>query len=287
MLDYMQYILKLWLTQLIGWGAERNGGWLTIIVIKIFVLYYKVNMQEALEPNIANYPTFNSFFRRSLKKSARPIDTNSSVIVLPVDGIISQLGTINGEFIFQAKGHYYSLTALLAGYDNLIEKFRNGQFVTTYLSPGDYHKIHMPCNGVLRQMIYVPGDLLSVNPVNTKKINNLFARNERVICLFDTDFGSIAQISIGATIVGSITTVWSGTVTPPREGVIKCFYYPKKIVKDAIILFKGQEIGSFQLGSTVINLFSYGRVKLSDHLHTGYFTRVGKPLAYGLRCNSA
>ncbi|AIN47508.1 archaetidylserine decarboxylase [Candidatus Palibaumannia cicadellinicola] len=281
-LQHLLYLPKYWLTQLAGWGAELQGGWLTSVVITLFVRFYKVNMQEALQPDIATYSTFNTFFIRALNKYARPIDTDHSVLVLPADGMISQLGSIKGEWIFQAKGYHYSLEALLAGQDHMINDFRNGSFATTYLSPKDYHRIHMPCNGVLRNMIYVPGDLFSVNPSTVTKIPNLFARNERVICLFDTDFGSIAQILIGATIVGSIETVWAGTVTPPRAGMIKYWHYPKVVANDAIVLLKGQEMGRFKLGSTVINLFPSGRVQLVDHLHASYVTRVGQPLAYGI-----
>ncbi|PLK58344.1 phosphatidylserine decarboxylase [Candidatus Palibaumannia cicadellinicola] len=282
----LQHLLQRWLTQLVGWGAEHKGGWLTYVVITLFVRFYKVDMQEALQPDVASYPTFNEFFIRALNEDARPIDTDPSVLVLPADGMMSQLGPIDREWIFQAKGYHYSLEALLAGHDHdndrMIDYFRYGSFATTYISPKDYHRLHMPCNGILRKMIYVPGNLFSVNPSTVAKIPNLFARNERVICLFDTDFGSIAQILIGATIVGSIETVWSGTVTPPREGMIKCWHYPKAVADDAVVLLKGQEMGRFKLGSTVINLFAGGKVRLVDHLHARNVTRVGQPLAYGV-----
>lgn len=278
----LQHLLpKLWLTQLAGWGAERRGGWLTRLVINLFVRVYQVDMQEAQRPDVAAYPTFNDFFVRPLRDDARPIDSDPNVLVMPADGIISQSGPIKGELIFQAKGHEYTLEALLAGNERLAADFRDGAFVTTYLAPRDYHRVHMPCNGILREMIYVPGDLFSVNPLTAANIPNLFARNERVICLFSTDFGPMVQILVGATIVGSIETAWSGVVTPPREGIIKRWRYPLAEEDGAVVLLKGQEMGRFKLGSTVVNLFAPGSVMLGDHLHSGKVTRVGERLADG------
>lgn len=270
------------LTELAGWGASRRGGWLTKAVIDIFVWYYKVDMAEASKPHTSSYRTFNDFFVRPLKEGARPVDPDPAIVALPADGTISQLGHIDGDQIFQAKGHYYTLQALLAGNDDLAEKFVGGEFVTTYLAPRDYHRVHMPCNGILREMIYVPGDLYSVNPLTARNIPNLFARNERVICIFDTDHGPMVQILIGATIVGSIETAWAGTITPPREGVIKRWRYPAADHDDAVVLLKGQEMGRFKLGSTVINLFAPHRVKLAESLEAESKTRLGQPLAIAL-----
>ncbi|OZI15129.1 phosphatidylserine decarboxylase [Sodalis-like symbiont of Philaenus spumarius] len=279
----LQHLLpKRWLTELAGWGAERHGGWLTRGVITLFVRCYKVDMQEAQQPDVAAYPTFNAFFIRPLRDEARPIDTDPAVLVLPADGIISQLGSIEGELVFQAKGHHYSLEALLAGNESMVARFRDGSFTTTYLAPRDYHRVHMPCNGVLREMLYVPGELFSVNPLTAANIPNLFARNERIICLFDTDFGPMAQILVGATIVGSIETVWAGTVTPPREGIIKLWRYPQADADGAVVLLKGQEMGRFKLGSTVINLFAGKNVLLGEHLYPSYVTRVGQRLVHGI-----
>jgi phosphatidylserine decarboxylase len=198
---------------------------------------------------------------------------------MPADGVISQLGAIDNDKILQAKGHNYSLEALLAGNYLMADLFRNGSFVTTYLSPRDYHRVHMPCNGILREMIYVPGDLFSVNHLTAQNVPNLFARNERVICLFDTEFGPMAQILVGATIVGSIETVWAGTVTPPREGIIKRWTFPQGESEGAVALLKGQEMGRFKLGSTVINLFAPGKVQLVDALRSLSVTKIGQPLA--------
>ncbi|MCL9647083.1 MULTISPECIES: archaetidylserine decarboxylase [Pantoea] len=270
------------LTELAGWGASRRGGWLTKAVIDAFVWFYKVDMAEASKPHTGSYRTFNDFFVRPLKEGARPVDPDASLLALPCDGAISQLGRITGDQIFQAKGHYYTLQALLAGNDELAEKFIDGEFVTTYLAPRDYHRVHMPCNGILREMIYVPGDLYSVNPLTARNIPNLFARNERVICVFDTDHGPMVQILVGATIVGSIETVWAGTVTPPREGVIKRWRYPSAEHDGAVVLLKGQEMGRFKLGSTVINLFAPDRIKLAESLEAESKTRLGQPLAIAL-----
>lgn len=279
----LQHLLpKRWLTQFAGWGAERRAGWLTKLVIDLFVRYYRVDMQEAQLPDTSSYKTFNAFFVRPLRDDARPIDSDANMLVMPADGIISQSGPIMGSQVFQAKGHHYSLEALLAGNERLVEDFRDGAFVTTYLAPSDYHRVHMPCNGILREMIYVPGDLFSVNPLTAANIPNLFARNERIICIFATDFGPMAQILVGATIVGSIETTWSGVVTPPREGIIKRWRYPQADEDGAVVFLKGQEMGRFKLGSTVINLFAGGGVVLSEHLHSRLATRVGERLAAGI-----
>lgn len=277
----LQYILpKLWLTRLAGWGASQQAGWLTKLVIDLFVKFYHVDMREAQKPDTASYRTFNEFFVRPLREDARRLNTDAHALVMPADGVISQLGAIDDDKLLQAKGHDYTLEALLAGNYTMAALFRNGSFVTTYLSPRDYHRVHMPCNGVLREMIYVPGDLFSVNHLTAQNVPNLFARNERVICLFDTEFGPMAQILVGATIVGSIETVWSGTVTPPREGIIKRWTWPEGDQEGAVALLKGQEMGRFKLGSTVINLFAPGKVRLDDTLKSLSVTRIGETLAF-------
>ncbi|QHM77992.1 Phosphatidylserine decarboxylase proenzyme [Mixta theicola] len=278
---------KKWLTELAGWAASKRAGWLTKAVIDIFVWFYRVDMSEAKKPDTASYRTFNDFFVRPLRDEARPIDADPNLLVLPADGAISQLGHIDGDTIFQAKGHSYSLEALLAGDRQMAAQFRDGEFATTYLAPRDYHRVHMPCNGILREMIYVPGELYSVNPLTARHVPNLFARNERVICYFDTEFGPMAQILVGATIVGSIETAWSGTVTPPREGVIKRWSWPGADNEGAVVLLKGQEMGRFKLGSTVINLFAAGRIKLAESLEAESKTRLGQPMAIALQRTDA
>lgn len=283
-LDNIKIKLQYWLpkqalTRLAGWGARKQGGWLTQLIVKIFARYYRVDMQTAQNPDLASYVTFNDFFVRPLREGARPIIGDINWLALPADGTISQLGTIRDDLIVQAKGHHYSLEALLAGNAMLVKPFRNALFATTYLAPRDYHRVHMPCAGVLRKMIYVPGDLFSVNPLTATHVPNLFARNERVICVFDTVIGPIVQILIGAAIVGSIETIWAGTVTPPREGIIKRWTYPAIGEVGAIALRKGAEMGSFKLGSTVINLFTAGSVQFAPQLNNGSVTRMGEAFA--------
>lgn len=278
----LQYLLpKQGLTRLAGWGASKQAGWLTRLVVKAFAKYYRVDMQEAVQPNTDAYLTFNEFFVRPLRDGTRPIVDGQHQLALPADGAISQLGQITAGKILQAKGHDYSLEALLACSMPMVEKFQNGLFATTYLSPRDYHRVHMPCRGVLREMLYVPGDLFSVNPLTAENVPNLFARNERVICLFDTEFGPMAQILVGATIVGSIETVWAGTITPPRQGILQRWAYPAD-GDQAIILDKGAEMGRFKLGSTVINLFTENRVALSPALQNKSPTRMGELFAQAI-----
>nr|WP_154628894.1 archaetidylserine decarboxylase [Providencia sp. wls1943] len=267
------------LTQLAGWFASRNVGFVTQWAIKLFAKAYKVNMNEAQKSELTAYSTFNDFFIRTLKDGARPIVESEHQLAQPADGAVSQLGPIDSDLIFQAKGHNYTVEALLAGQYQLADKFRGGDFITTYLSPSDYHRVHMPCDGLLTEMIYVPGDLFSVNPLTAANVPNLFARNERLICVFDTPFGTMVQILVGATIVGSIDTVWSGCVNPQREGVIKRWTYPAQGEEGAIFLQKGEEMGLFKLGSTVINLFEPNKIRFNASLIPGYATRMGELLA--------
>ena len=245
-----QYLLpKKLLTGLMGKLAGFRGGALTHALVRRFVAHYKVNMQEAADPRIESYASFNDFFTRPLREGARPIA--DSPLVCPVDAAISQFGPIEHDQIFQAKGHSYSTTALLAGDAELARRFDHGHFATLYLAPKDYHRIHMPCDGRLVSMTYVPGDLFSVNPMTARHVPGLFARNERVVCVFDTSFGPFVNVLVGATIVGSMATVWHGVVNPPRPGrVVRWDYRDREIV-----LRKGQEMGRFLLGSTVVMLF--------------------------------
>ncbi|SCY19123.1 phosphatidylserine decarboxylase [Basfia succiniciproducens] len=273
-----QYAMpQIYLTQIAGWFANKRWGAVTHFVIKMFAKKYNVHMAEAAKPNFSDYVTFNEFFIRQLKEYARPINQNTDALCLPADGKISQCGHIDDELLLQAKGHSFSLRDLLAGDEELTRLFKDGEFVTTYLSPRDYHRVHMPCNGTIRKMIYVPGELFSVNPFLNTHIPNLLARNERVICLFDTDFGPMVQILVGATITASISTVWEGVINPPRTGDIRTWTYEGQ---SAVSLAKGQEMGAFQLGSTVINLFPKNAVKLADYLQVDTVTRVGEILAY-------
>ncbi len=246
-----QYLIpKQALTALAGKLASAEAGSLTTSVIRWFVGRYNVNMAEAANPDIANYKSFNEFFTRPLKDGARPFA--ESDFLCPVDGAISQFGAIERDQIFQAKGHSYSTTALVGGDRELAAQFENGSFATLYLSPRDYHRIHMPCAGKLTRMIYVPGALFSVNPTTARGVPGLFARNERVVCVFESDFGPWVLTLVGATIVGSMATVWHGVVNPPRPGIIRDWRYD---TSPAVNLEKGAEMGRFLLGSTVVMLF--------------------------------
>ena len=272
-----QYIMpQLYLTQLAGWFAQQKWGAVTHFVIKVFAKKYNVDMSEAKKENFSDYESFNQFFIRELKDDARKINENPTALCLPADGRVSQIGHIDDERLLQAKGHFFSLSDLLAGDEELVDTFKNGEFATIYLSPRDYHRVHMPCDATLRKMIYVPGDLFSVNPFLAEHVPNLFARNERVICVFDTAFGPMAQILVGATITASMSTVWAGVINPPRTGEVKVWTYQGD---SAIKLTKGQEMGAFQLGSTVINLFPANSVTLAEHLEVDVPVRMGEILA--------
>jgi len=272
-----QYIMpQLYLTQLAGWFAQQKWGAVTHFVIKAFAKKYNVDMSEAKKENFSDYESFNQFFIRELKDDARKINENPTALCLPADGRVSQIGHIDDERLLQAKGHFFSISDLLAGDEELVNTFKNGEFATIYLSPRDYHRVHMPCDATLRKMIYVPGDLFSVNPFLAEHVPNLFARNERVICVFDTAFGPMVQILVGATITASMSTVWAGVINPPRTGEVKVWTYQGD---SAIKLTKGQEMGAFQLGSTVINLFPANSVTLAEHLEVDVPVRMGEILA--------
>ena len=245
-----QYLLpKQALTALAGTFATSRLGGLTTGVIRWFVGRYGVDMGEAANPDIASYASFNEFFTRPLKPDARPLAP--AEFICPVDGAISQFGAILHDQIFQAKGHSYSTTALVGGDRELAAQFEDGHFATLYLSPKDYHRIHMPCAGRLCRMIHVPGELFSVNPTTARGVPGLFARNERVVCHFDGAGGPFVMVLVGATIVGSMATVWHGVVNPPRSGRLREWRYDEQAVE----LRQGDEMGRFLLGSTVVLLF--------------------------------
>ena len=248
-----QYLFpKQALTVFAGWVASHERGWVTTEIIRRFVAKYQVNMGEALEPDISSYRSFNDFFTRALKPGARPLA--QADFICPVDGAISQFGKIEKDQIFQAKGHRYSTTAVVGGDAALAALFEDGSFATLYLSPRDYHRIHMPADGRLSRMIYVPGELFSVNPTTARGVPGLFARNERVVCVFESEAGPFVLILVGATIVGSMATVWHGVVNPPRSKQVRQWHYPADPAS-AVVLKQGQEMGRFLLGSTVVMLF--------------------------------
>jgi phosphatidylserine decarboxylase len=269
-----QYLLpKRLLTQLMGKLANLHGGAVTHAVIRKFVAHYGVDMAEAADSRIEDYASFNEFFTRPLRAGVRPIA--DAPLVCPVDAAISQFGPIEGDQIFQAKGHSYSTRALVGGDASLAQQFDHGHFATLYLAPKDYHRIHMPCDGRLRRMIYVPGDLFSVNPLTARHVPGLFARNERVVCVFDTPHGPFVNVLVGATIVGSMATVWHGVVNPPRTRAIREWCYDGQDVT----LAKGAEMGRFLLGSTVVLLFPKNVVTFAADWAPTRPVRLGEPMA--------
>jgi phosphatidylserine decarboxylase len=262
------------LTRLAGRVAGAQAGAMSTALIRWFVARYGVDMAEAAEPDIAAYRSFNDFFTRALKPGVRPLA--DADLVCPVDGAISQFGAITGERIFQAKGHAYSATALLGGDASLAARFRDGHFATLYLSPRDYHRIHMPAAGRLRRMIHVPGTLFSVNPATVRGVPGLFARNERVVCLFDGADGPWVLVLVGATIVGSMATQWHGVVNPPRPGRLRDWDYHDR----QIVLEQGQEMGRFLLGSTVVLLWPHGPLRFNPAWAPGGAIRMGEAMAW-------
>ena len=269
-----QYLLpKGALTNLAGRIAGARAGNRTTWLIRWFVGRYNVNMAEALDPEIANYKTFNEFFTRALRPDARPLA--NAPYICPVDGRISQFGNIEDDQIFQAKGHQFSTTALVGGDAKLAAQFQHGSFANLYLSPRDYHRIHMPIDGKLTRMIYVPGELFSVNPTTARGIPGLFARNERVVCVFDTAHGPFVMTLVGATIVGSMATVWHGVVNPPRLPQVTEWTYGDQ----NIVLKKGDELGRFLLGSTVVMLFQKDVLKFNPAWQPGGPVRLGEEMA--------
>jgi phosphatidylserine decarboxylase len=273
-----QYLLpKHAVSRLVGRLAAAQAGALTTWLIKVFMKRFGISLAEAERERPEDYVTFNDFFTRTLKAGVRPIVAEPNAVALPVDGCVSQIGDIQHGRIIQAKGHDFSARELLGGDDDLSELFQNGKFATIYLSPKDYHRIHMPLDGEVRNMVYIPGDLFSVNPLTAANVPNLFARNERVACLFHTPFGPMAMVLVGATIVASIETVWAGTVTPPAGKMIKRWDFHGS---DPIILKKGDEMGLFKLGSTVVCLFPPKMIEFIESLQPGSPTKMGELFAY-------
>ena len=268
-----QYLIpKQALTMLAGKLAGAEAGGLTTSIIRWFVGRYGVNMAEAANPDIASYASFNEFFTRPLRDGARPLA--AADLVCPVDGAISQFGAIERDQIFQAKGHSYSTAALVGGDRELAARFADGSFATLYLSPRDYHRIHMPCDGRLIRMIHVPGALFSVNPTTARGVPGLFARNERVVCVFDSAHGTFVLTLVGATIVGSMATVWHGVVNPPRPGHLREWSYADQRIE----FRQGDEMGRFLLGSTVVMLFPKGVVRFNPDWAPAQAIRLGEAM---------
>jgi phosphatidylserine decarboxylase len=268
-----QYVLpKQALTSFAGRVAGAKGGAMTTRLIRWFVGKYGVNMDEAVNADIASYTSFNEFFTRPLKDGVRPMA--NADFVCPVDGAISQFGAIDEHEIFQAKGHKFTTTELVGGDTQLAAQFAHGSFANLYLSPKDYHRIHMPCEGRLTRMIYVPGALFSVNPTTARGVPGLFARNERVVCVFESEqYGPFVMVLVGATIVGSMATVWHGVVNPPRQPQLCEWTYDGQ---PPVVLRKGEEMGRFLLGSTVVMLFKKDTITFNPDWAPERSVRLGE-----------
>lgn len=268
----LQYVLpKRHLTLLAGRIARARGGAMTTRLIRWFVARYGVDMSEAANPDVASYASFNDFFSRSLRKGIRPLA--SADFICPVDGAISQVGAIDDHHIVQAKGHRFTTTELIGGDGTLAATFRHGGFANLYLSPRDYHRLHMPCAGRLVRMRYIPGSLFSVNPVTAQGVPNLFARNERLVCVFESsEHGTFVMVLVGATIVGSMATVWHGIVKPERTATPTEWHYADQ----EIVLEQGEEMGRFLLGSTIVMLFRQGTIIFDESWKPARPVRLGE-----------
>jgi phosphatidylserine decarboxylase len=264
------------ISRLAGYIANCKFPLIKNSAITFFIKKYGVDLSEAIESDASGYETFNLFFTRALKSDARPICVDVLDIACPADGAISEIGVIKNDRLLQAKNHYYSLINLLGGDETLVNSFEDGTFATVYLSPKDYHRVHMPVTGILRKMIFVPGKLFSVNQTTANNVPNLFARNERVICIFDTDYGAMAVILVGAMIVASIETVWAGVIAPYQLGVHTTHYSASDLPR--ITLQKGDELGRFLLGSTAILLFQKNAASWASALEQGTFVKMGQPI---------
>ena len=269
-----QHLLSRWV------GALANSEWRLIKrpFIRWFAQHFHVDMREAADPELDHYPSFNAFFTRALRPDARPLDPTPGALISPADGTVSQAGPIDGGRILQAKGQWYSMLELIGGDAALAAQFALGAFATIYLSPRDYHRVHMPFAGTLTRTIYVPGDLFSVNQTTAAQVPRLFARNERLVCIFDTAHGPAALILVGAMIVAGIETVWAGQIAPPPRRIVVTHYDQPQ----SVTLAKGAEMGRFTLGSTVILLLGEEAVQWSESLSAGKAVRMGQLIGRAL-----
>ncbi|MEH6343828.1 MAG: archaetidylserine decarboxylase [Bermanella sp.] len=272
---FLQYLIPQHaLSRLVGWFASSEIGFIKSTFINNFAKKYGINMQEAKQEDLNAYASFNDFFTRELKDGARPIAESEGTLVSPADGAVSQLGKIELGRVFQAKGRDFSVTELLGGDSDRAATFLNGDFATIYLSPKDYHRVHMPCAGKLLETIYVPGDLFSVNPTTAQGVDGLFARNERLVCMFETEYGPMALVLVGAMIVAGIETVWSGQVCPlPKQAQVQDY------TQTEIRLEKGEEMGRFKLGSTVVLCFPENAVSFMEEVKAESPLMMGEALA--------
>ncbi len=243
-------------------------------MITQIIKFYGVNMLEAKEQDINNFASFNHFFTRELNSNVRPITTDSNAVACPADGAVSQAGLIKQGQIFQAKGKSFSAFELLGGDQERAKAFENGNYTTIYLSPKDYHRLHMPVKGTLTEMVHIPGRLFSVNTATTNSVPGLFAKNERVACLFDTEAGPMALVLVGAIFVSSIETTWHGVVTPPTITTVRSWKYSDK----PITINKGEEMGRFNMGSTIIVLFGKDKIKWAADFKAAQEVKLGQPI---------
>ena len=271
----LQYLLPQHLLSRVT-GKLASGKFLKNTLIKLFIKRYRVDMSQAEVSDVSEFETFNAFFTRALKPEARPLTQDPNVILCPADGAISEIGAIEQNRILQAKGRYYTVAELLAD-ESYAGKFEGGSFATVYLSPRDYHRVHMPLEGRLVRTLYVPGKLFSVNRVTADSVPNLFARNERLVCLYDTPAGSMAVVLVGAMIVAGIETVWAGEVCPNKERSIKATDFSTH--SPPVQLATGAEMGRFKLGSTAIVLFEPGAVVMEPQLKADSAVQMGQVLA--------
>lgn len=265
------------LSRLAGCVAECRVPWFKNAFTAWFAKRYQVDMSLAQVEDLRGYEHFNAFFTRALKADARPLDSTPEAILSPADGAFSQLGPIEHGRIFQAKGHSFSVLELLGGDPANAAPFMGGEFATVYLSPKDYHRVHMPLAGTLREMIYVPGRVFSVNQTTAENVPELFARNERVVCIFDTERGPMALVLVGAMIVASVETVWAGLVTPPKRQLKSVRY--DEAARAPVHLEKGAEMGRFKLGSTVVVLFGPQQIEWASQWAAGSPVRMGQAIA--------
>jgi phosphatidylserine decarboxylase len=252
---------------------RQRTPWLRTLSIRTFLSNYRVDMSEALQTNPLAYDSFNGFFTRALRPDARPIDPDLNAIVSPVDGTVSQCGAIDGDALIQAKGHTYSLLALLGGDTQLAARYQGGQFACIYLAPYNYHRMHMPLAAQVQDTLYVPGDLFSVNAATARSVPGLFARNERVVCDFASQDSKFAMVFVGALFVGSIETVWAGEINPPPRRLGSAIRIG---TGRGTLLTKGAEAGRFNMGSTVVLVFEPGKMHWDNHLQAGATLRMGQ-----------
>lgn len=271
---WQHFLPQHWLSRFLGGLAHCRVPWFKNLLIRSFIAHFNVDMEEAAETSIDHYVHFNDFFTRALRSGARPMAEGAATLISPVDGAISEMGRLAEGRILQAKNKFFSVESLLGGDEQRARGFHNGHFMTAYLSPKDYHRIHMPCDARLLRMVYVPGKLFSVNPASVSGIDGLFARNERVICYFETARGPMALVAVGAMVVASIVTTWHGEVAPSSMAGVQSWDYDDQEIQ----LHRGDEMGYFKLGSTVILLFPEGAMEWDNGLAADDSIKLGQAL---------